>query len=466
MKGLPYEIEILGVPVPQTIDVPPLNEPVIKELDGKEISAAVDSIDFSKVANFRFYVIGPIEDGYSYYDNLGVLRNNDTLGNYWYYSDTFPIVNNINWKTMYMHQNGTLNYSAPAEDEGFTMYVHDPDDQVYTLGGANMIVKLPDGYHSTVQNSSNSQGQINLADPRWKHRTMDRNGVVSFEYTVAQDSLCIIGFPEVKLYAKSNPGGEIKGPTDTDFFIRVLDVYPPSMQYPYGREFFVVEGCVNARARDYARALVEAKGHETKEIDNIPFTNIEIGQIYEYYFRLMPIAYTWGAGHKIKILISSSNHTRYQVNPNIPINDGDFFRRQPLDGQTYIFNDPEKGPIEMEPRVAVQRIAHSPEYPTSIILPVYDKTFTNIREVLAQSGSELRTLVYPNPASEEFNVYVSKPNENYELVMFSEIGQEVYKTKFTDELKMDAKRFDKGIYLVQVRDVKTKDSYTTKVTIQ
>jgi hypothetical protein len=154
------------------------------------------------------------------------------------------------------------------------------------------------------------------------------------------------------------------------------------------------------------------------------------------------------------------------VNPNIPINDGDFFRRQPLDGQTYIFNDPEKGEIEMEPRVAVQRIAHSPEYPTSIMLPVYDKTFTNIREVLAQSGSELRTLVYPNPATDAFNVYVSKPNENYDLVMFNEIGQEVYQTEFTDELKIDAKRFDKGIYFVQVRDVKTKETYTTKVTIQ
>jgi predicted acyl esterase len=367
---------------------------------------------------------------------------------------------------MYMHQNGKLNYSAPTEDEGFTMYIHDPDDQVYSLGGANMIVKLPDGYHSTVQNSSNSQGQINLADPRWKHRTMDRNGVVAFEYEVTEDSLCIIGFPEAKLYAKSNPGGEVKGLTDTDFFVRVLDVYPPSPQYPTGREFFVVEGCVNARARDYARALVEAKGLETKEIDNIPFTNINIGEIYEYYFRLMPIAYTWGRGHKIKILISSSNHTRYQVNPNIPINDGDFFRRQPLDGQTYIFNDPEKGEIEMEPRVAVQRIAHSPEYPTSIMLPVYDKTFTNIREVLAQSGSELRTLVYPNPATDAFNVYVSKPNENYDLVMFNEIGQEVYQTEFTDELKIDAKRFDKGIYFVQVRDVKTKETYTTKVTIQ
>lgn len=467
LKGLPAEARLyldtfLILSIDTAIDIPPLNKPVIKELDGKAISAAIDSIDFSKVKDARFYVIGPIND--RYVDIYG--RTNEFVGNYWFHADTFPLVDSIRWKTMYMHRNGKLDYNAPTEDEGYTIYIHDPDDQVYTIGGANMIVDLPFGHISTVKQNSRSQGQINLADPRWRHTTMDRQGVVAFETEVLSDTLCVIGFPEVKLYAKSNPGGEVDGPTDTDFFVRILDVYPDyTPNDPRDdKEYFVVEGCVNARARDYAKALAEADGLENDSIDNIPFTNIEIGKIYEYHFRLMPIAYTWGYGHKMKILISSSNHTRYQVNPNLPIEDGDFFRRQPLDGQKYIFNG-----VEMEPRIAVQRIAHSPEYPTSISLPVYKTNHpptTAVPEVKVPHGSGLNGLIYPNPASDELNVYMSRPHQDYELVMLNDIGQKVYTATFRGELKLNAARFDRGIYIIQVNDIKTKEKFSSKVTIQ
>ena len=443
-----------------------MNEPVIPELDGKSISKAVDSIDFSHVANVRFYVVGPVDDGKPdpWVDGLPM---NTNVGNYWFHADTFPLnrylinENDVHWRTMYMHQNKKLDYNPQTENEGFTIFIHDPDDPILTIGGANMIVDLPDGHRSTVKRDRRSQGQINFADPRWKHTSLERSGVVSFTTDILRDTLCVIGFPVVKLYAKTNPGGEVSGPTDTDFFVRILDVYPD------GREFFVVEGCVNARAREYAAALAEVDGFETDEIDNIPFKNINIGEILEYHFRLMPIAYTWGYGHKMKILISSSNHNRYQVNPNLPINDLDFFRRQPQDGQTYIFIDPVKGPVEMEPRIAVQRIAHSPEYPTQIMLPIYDKTFTSVEEKpLPQPASELSVVLYPNPASEVLNVYLSKPNQDHDLTMFNELGQDVFNTTFSNELQMDATRFGKGIYIVRVRDNKTKETFTSKVTIQ
>jgi hypothetical protein len=434
----------------QTIDIPSLGDPVIPELDGEEISAAIDSADFNAIANVRFYVIGPLDDGVI---APGGALANATTGNYWFHSDTFPIVNNVQWKNMYMHQNGALDYNIQTEDEGTTIFIHDPDDQVYTIGGANMIVDLPDGHQSVAKKNSRSQGQINLADPRWKHRTMDREGVVGFETGVLTDSLCVIGFPEAKLYAKSNPGGEVDGLTDTDFFVRILDVYPD------GRQFFVVEGCVNARARDFAKQIAESDGHE---IDSIPFTNIEIGQIYEYHFRLMPIAYTWGVGHRMKVLISSSNHTRYQVNPNLPIEDGDFFRRQPLDGQKYVFQNE-----EMEARIAVQRLYHSPAYPAHLEIPVYNKNFPTSQNPLpANHNSEMQVKVFPNPAVDQINIYMNQPKTNYELVMMNDIGQQVYTASFTDEHQIDAKKFGKGLYIVEVRNTKSKEKVTRKVTIQ
>ena len=61
------------------------------------------------------------------------------------------------------------------------------------------------------------------------------------------------------------------------------------MSYPDGREYFVVEGAINARAKDYAKQLISGE-----EDPGIPFTNIVSGEVYEYNFKMMPIAYTFG----------------------------------------------------------------------------------------------------------------------------------------------------------------------------
>ncbi|MEX0813512.1 MAG: CocE/NonD family hydrolase [Chitinophagales bacterium] len=421
LPGVPIELNIKGNIQNISYDVPAFDEPLLPEFTGSEITSAIDSVDYESIADVRFYVVGPNNDGNA---------DNEALGNYWFHTDTFPIVNNIEWRDMYLHKNGDLNTTSPTENEGYSIYIHDPDSPVKTHGGGNMIVSTPDG-------DRDSQGQMNLADPRYSPYTLNHPGVVQYSYEVTQDSMCIIGFPNATVYAKTNPGGKVSGPTDTDFFVRILDVYPD------GREYFVVEGCVNARGRDYARQLLEGP-----EDPNIPFTNIEIGQIYEYRFGLMPIAYTWGKGHKIKVLISSSNHNRYQVNPNLPIEEGEFFRRQPNDGKTYVYQGE-----EMEPRIAVQRIAHSPEYPTKITLPVYNKNYTNIVDNVYNSDFELDAMIYPNPSSNMVNIYMNA-SEEYTLIINDLMGKVVYESRFSDNTNLDVSNFDKGMYLVDIRDTR------------
>ena len=217
----------------------------------------------------------------------------------------------------------------------------------------------------TIYTITGPQGQMQLS--RYAKYTMDRSGVIAFESDVVQDSLSVIGYPVATIYAKSNPGGVTNGLTDTDFFIRVLD------EYPNGKVYFVEEGCVNARARDYARNLVDHPEWDENppfQNDFTPFSNIEIGKTYEYRFKMLPLAYTWGKGHKMKILVSSSNYNRYQVNPNIPIADNEFFRRKPGDGQGT--NKTPDGTFMM-PRTAVQRIAFSPNNPSNVELPMYSR---------------------------------------------------------------------------------------------
>jgi hypothetical protein len=186
-------------------DIPPTGTPLISGLDSSEV-VQVEYKDFMDVPNVRMYVVGPVEDGTTV---------NDNVGNYWLASNSFPLEQGVTPTEFYFHKNGDINLTAPTIDEGTLMYLHDPDDPIKSIGGANMIVRTPDGLRD-------SQGQFNLVE--WTEHTMDRPGVLQFETEALADTLSIAGFPQVTLYAKSNPAGVTEGPTDTDFHIRIVDV--------------------------------------------------------------------------------------------------------------------------------------------------------------------------------------------------------------------------------------------------
>jgi hypothetical protein len=456
-SGLP-EIKIeasfchTGVPTTMTFPIPAGN-PLIPGLDaGEEVLPPKDKnfANPDSVAPVRFYVVG---------DGL-----DNTVGNYWFEADSFPLVNDIQWSQMYLHQNGDLDFSAPSEDEGYKIYVHDPDDPVITTGGANMIVRTP-------QDDRNSQGQMDLSDPNFAPYSMERPGVIQFTSVPITetngyigDSLCIIGFPVFTLFAKSNPTGSPEL-TDTDFMVRVIDVCPD------GRELFVVEGCINARARNYARALVHGangtinyhggfpEDEPQNNIDDIPYSNINSGQLYEYKFKMMPIAYTWGHNHKIKILISSSNYPRYQANPNLPIEDGEFFRRKPGDGQQYTFNGE-----TLTPREAVQRIAFSPEFKTQIDLPIYSPgVIAGIKNSETQKETTLDALLYPNPTQDQLYVFMNLKGR-YLIEVFSPIGILVKKSLFSDHTQLETNDLKSGLYYSVITDLESGIKVSLKFT--
>lgn len=434
LTNVPVEVKenLFGNVLSFNIPVPNLG-PLIPDIAASPMGA-IPFKDFSQgVPHVRFYVPGPVDDG---------VAENANVGNYWFAADTFPMVQHIRWTPKYLHQNGTINDNPPVVDEGYRIFVHDPDDPILTIGGSNMIVRTPDG-------TRDSQGQFNLADPRYAPYTMDREGVIGFETETLTDTMSIMGFPVMNLYAKSNPSGATSGPTDTDFDVRVLDVYPDGSQY------FVFEGVVNARGRLYAKHMAD---HGVEKAD-IPFQNIEIGQIYQYKFRMLPIAYTWGKGHKVKILVSSSNYTRYQVNPNLPIEDGEFFRRKPGDGQTYVYNG-----VEMSPRIAVQRLHFSPDHPNFINLPVYDPNFfVGEEETVDVVGSDM--LIYPNPTRDRATVHASKPG-SYQLTVYNAIGQLIVDQPMRDQYELNTGDMKSGVYFVKLMDLRSGKSSTERLVVQ
>lgn len=428
LKKIPIEIRLLkALPIEFDLDLPKM-PPLIDGFSTDKIDK-LEISDFTQVPAARFYVIGP---------NPQLDPENLNVGNYWFSADTFPIVDNIHWESLYLRGGGRLSANAPSSDEGFGIYIHDPDDPVMTVGGANMLAITPQG-------DRDSQGQMKVSDPLFAPYTMDREGVLKFETSELKDSISIVGYPKAKLYAKTNPAGaSIGDPTDTDFMVRIVDVYPN------GDEYFVQEGTVNARAREWAKLYADGI-----EDDDAPFSNINSGEIYEYYFQFLPIAYTFGKGHKIKILVSSSNHPRYQANPNLPINDGEFFRRQPGDGKTYVYNG-----VEMTPRKAVQRIAFSPEYPSQLILPVYGRTtVVGVKDRMTKLDWDVT--IFPNPSNGQMNIYASKSGQ-FTVQVFNTSGQHVQSLSFDNQTSLDLSKQPKGQYFIEIQEKNAPENRLTK----
>jgi putative CocE/NonD family hydrolase len=115
---------------------------------------------------------------------------------------------------------------------------------------------------------------------------------------------------------------------DTDFTVKLCDVFPD------GESLLVTDGIQRASLRN---------SFEMPE-------PLEPGQVYELTVDLWSTSLVWNKGHRIRIAVSSSNAPRFEPNANT----GD---PHPLEGKT---------------RVAHNTLHVSAEYPSHILLPVYD----------------------------------------------------------------------------------------------
>src|ERR1700676_5222005 len=87
---------------------------------------------------------------------------------------------------------------------------------------------------------------------------------------------------------------------DTDFTAKLVDVYPPSKDFPAGFDLGVQDGIIRAR---YRNALEHAE-------------LMKPGDVYQISIDMYPTAMIFKKGHRIRVDISSSNFPRFDVNPN------------------------------------------------------------------------------------------------------------------------------------------------------
>lgn len=219
----------------------------------------------------------------------------------------------------YLHADGSLSPEMPTPSAA-THYSFDPRNPVPTIGGnvSSEGILMPRGAQD--QRCTPEHWLCKNALP-----LSARADVVVFRSAPLEREMEVTGRLVVKLWA----GSDAK---DTDFTVKLVDVYPPSRDYPAGVDLNVADGIVRARYRASDKVATLLDGTEARE----------------YTIETYPTSLVFGRGHRIRVDISSSNFPRFDVNPNTgePLNQNRGWR------------------------VAENAIYHDPQHPSRIILPV------------------------------------------------------------------------------------------------
>lgn len=207
------------------------------------------------------------------------------VGGHWRNESEWPLARAVA-TPYYLHAAGVLSPQKPAADTPIT-YLFDPRNPVPTLGG-----------------NISSQGTLmfqGAADQRCRadfwlcpdtRPLSSRNDVLVFQTAPLAQEMEVTGRLIVNLWASSNS-------LDTDFTAKLIDVYPPSTDFPAGVDLNIGDSIVRARYRDGGKAEL-----------------LEPGRAYEFTIEMYPTSILFQKGHRIRLDISSSNFPRFDVNPN------------------------------------------------------------------------------------------------------------------------------------------------------
>ncbi len=187
--------------------------------------------------------------------------------NYWRYAYDWPL-DHVD-DAWYFTANGGLNSSSAGLMNKNFSYLYDPRYPVPNLGGQNQ--------------------PFDLAGPMDQSLIEDRSDVLIFETPILTETVETVGRIWGNLFISSNC-------TDTDFTIKLTDVYPD------GRSMLVTDGSLTVRYRYNYTSEVFMSGNQK--------------DIYELLIDCWSTAYSFAPGHKIRVAISSSNYPRFAKNPN------------------------------------------------------------------------------------------------------------------------------------------------------
>ena len=216
------------------------------------------------------------------------------VGGKWRDEQEWPLARTA-YTPYYLHADGSLSPRKPDRGAKSISYEFDPKNPVPTIGGnVSSQGKL------MFQGAADQRGRKDFWLTPDTRPLSARNDVLVFRTEPLDEDVEVTGRLVVKIWAASD------GP-DTDFTVKLVDVYPPNRDFPHGVELNVADGIVRARYRD--------------NLDREQW--LTPGKPVEFTIEMYPTSLVFAKGHRIRLDVSSSNFPRFDVNPNTgePLND-------------------------------------------------------------------------------------------------------------------------------------------------
>jgi len=283
------------------------------------------------------------------------------------------ITNETNY---YLSSLSELSLNIPVSLSQSASLIYNPHDPSPTHGGSTLRQDLLQGPYD--------QSQV----------VESRNDILIFSTPPLASSLQIYGKPKARLYVSSNC-------KDTDFAIRLCDVYPD------GTSMLISDGIKRMRFRN---------GYRTTDT-----ASMQTGVIYAVDVDLPCAAYTFLAGHRVRLDITSSNYPRFDNNLN--------------NGQAmYVAGDT---------ITATNTVYFELGHESYLSLPVCN---SNNLPSLYESN---RMVVYPNPASSY--IEINLPEEILSIKLFDSYGKEI---NLPEQHIINISNLRSGIYMIHVTTLK------------
>ena len=221
-------------------------------------------------------------------------------GGKWRAEKDWPIPDAVA-STFYLHCDGSLAAKLPVAAATPLAYDFDPNHPVSTIGGT-----VTSGKPVMVGGAFDQVEGPRFFGSRAPYLPLAaRPDVLVFQTDPLTEDVEITGAIKARLHIASNR-------PDTDFTVKLIDVYPPNVDYPSGFAMNITDGIIRARYRkswEHPQPLVPGEP-AVVEIDPFPTSNL------------------FKRGHRIRIDISSSNFPHFDVNPNTGDPEGTGLMRQ------------------------------------------------------------------------------------------------------------------------------------------
>ena len=213
------------------------------------------------------------------------------IGGEWHTAETWPPAGTYT-TPFFLGRNGSLTLQPPGRDGGTTTYTYDPTRPCPTVGGTNLQEPgRPDLFAIGPQDQRTPNTPYSNGIPGTP--LADRPDVRVFQTPPLTQPLEITGPVEAHLWVSSST-------PDTDIVAKLIDVHPPTRDYPDGYAMLVCEDILRLRYRD---------DRPTERL-------IEPGRPYRIRVDMGPTSILIQAGHRIRLDITSSNFPEYDPNPN------------------------------------------------------------------------------------------------------------------------------------------------------